>query len=249
MTEASDANWIRRFHPAEAGSVRLVCLPHAGGSASFYFPMSQALAPAVDVMAVQYPGRQDRRHEPCIEDIGQLADAIATVLEPWLDRPMALFGHSMGATLAFEVTRILESKYDFTPQHLFVSGRRAPSLQRDERVHLAGDDGIVREMLALQGTDAALLADDELLRMALPALRADYKAIETYRAEPGASVRAPMTVLTGDADPRVAVPEADAWSAHTSGGFDRKVFSGGHFYLAAHRKEIVSVISDRLFSA
>ncbi|MBT2479331.1 thioesterase II family protein [Streptomyces sp. ISL-94] len=249
MTEASEASWIRRFHPADGSSVRLVCLPHAGGSASFYFPMSQALAPAVDVMAIQYPGRQDRRHEPCIEDIGQLANAIAAVLEPWLDRPTALFGHSMGATLAFEVTRILEAKYDFTPEHLFVSGRRAPSLHRDERVHLAGDDGIVREMLALQGTDAAVLADDELLRMALPALRGDYKAIETYRAEPGATVRAAMTALTGDADPRVAVADADAWSAHTSGGFGRKVFPGGHFYLAAQQKEIVSVISDRLFSA
>ncbi|MFE3329480.1 thioesterase II family protein [Streptomyces sp. NPDC059176] len=246
---ASGSAWIRRFHPAPDSSIRLTCLPHAGGSASFYHPMSQAFSGRLDVMAVQYPGRQDRRREPCIEDIGTLALAIAAELEPCLDRPMALFGHSMGATLAFEVSRVLERKYGFTPLHVFVSGRRAPSIHRDETIHLRGDDGIVREMLALQGTDAAVLADEELLRMALPALRGDYRAIERFRAEPGAVTAAPVTALTGDADPRVSIADAEAWRGHTTGHFDLRVFTGGHFFPAQNQGEIVKLISSQILSS
>ena len=250
MTEPAVASaWIRQFHPAPDSAVRLVCLPHAGGSASFYFPLSQALSDRLDVMAIQYPGRQDRRREPCIEDIGDLARAIAAELEPRLDRPMALFGHSMGATLAFEVTRVLERTYHFTPAHVFVSGRRAPSVHREETVHLRGDDGILREMLALQGTDAGVLADEELLRMALPALRGDYRAIETYRAEPGAVVTAPVTALTGDSDPRVSIGDAEAWRPHTEGRFDLRVFTGGHFFLAQHQKEITGLVARQLLAS
>lgn len=102
--------WIRRFHPRPDGDVRLVCLPHAGGSASFFFPVSQAMPPSVDVLCVQYPGRQDRRAEPVIDSIPDLADQVFAALLPWADRPLAFFGHSMGATLAFEVARRLERR-------------------------------------------------------------------------------------------------------------------------------------------
>src|SRR5947207_7750544 len=103
---SDDGLWIRRFHPAPPGTPRLVCLPHAGGSASFYFPVSRALSPAVDVLAVQYPGRQDRRHERCVDNIPELAAQVLAVLRPWLTGPTALFGHSMGASLAFELARL-----------------------------------------------------------------------------------------------------------------------------------------------
>lgn len=244
----TDSAWIRRFHPNPDSGVRLICLPHAGGSASFFHPMSRALSGRADVVALQYPGRQDRRMEPCVEDIGELALAIAAELAPCLDRPVALFGHSMGATLAFEVSRLMERKYAFTPAHVFVSGRRAPSIHRDETVHLRGDDGIVREMLALQGTDSAVLADEELLRMALPALRGDYRAIERYRAESGAVTAAPVTALTGDSDPRVSVADADAWRSHTTGRFELKVFPGGHFFPAKNQEAIVELISSQIHS-
>nr|BAW35601.1 putative type II TE [Streptomyces sp. RK95-74] len=244
--QREDSVWIRRFHPAPDSPFRLVCLPHAGGSASFYFPMSQALSPAIDVICLQYPGRQDRRMDPRIEDIGEYADAIAAELKPWLDLPTAFFGHSMGATLAFEVTRRLERDADFSPVALFASGRRAPSTHRDENVHRRDDDGIVREMKVLSGTDSRVLGNEEILRMAMPAIRGDYKAIETYRAEPGAAVRAPITVLTGDSDPRTSLEEAEAWRAHTTGGFDIQVLPGGHFFLANHQERINKLVSETL---
>lgn len=114
MTTASsaasdDGLWLRCFHPAPEAKVRLVCFPHAGGAASFFFPMAEMLLPNVEMLAVQYPGRQDRRSEKCLDSVQGLAVAIAGQLRRRTDLPLALFGHSLGATVAFEVARLLES--------------------------------------------------------------------------------------------------------------------------------------------
>ncbi|MGC9381243.1 thioesterase II family protein [Streptomyces sp. MH13] len=242
----ASSRWIRRYHPSEGSQVRLVCLPHAGGSASFYFPMSQALAPALDVLSVQYPGRQDRRDEPGITDMACYADELAGELLPWLDRPLAFFGHSMGAVLAFEVTRRLERDHGVTPVRIFASGRRAPSSHRHETVHLRDDDGVVAEMRELSGTDSRILGDEEILRMVLPAIRTDYTAIENYRAAPEDVVHTPITVLTGEADPRTTREEAESWGKHTTSDVEIHCFPGGHFFLANHQERIMKIVSERL---
>jgi pyochelin biosynthetic protein PchC len=129
-TEGHENTWIRRYHPATPGSIQLVCLPHPGGSATFYFPVSRALAPDVDVLAIQYPGRQDRRME---RSVPELARRIFRVLDDRTDRPLALLGHSTGASLAFEMARLLEHEEGVVPRRLFASGRRAPSRYREEQ--------------------------------------------------------------------------------------------------------------------
>lgn len=239
MTDTSTATdrWVRRYHPAAAPTFRLMCFPHAGGSASFYFPVSAALSSTVEVLALQYPGRQDRRREQPIGTVAAMADQLAAALRPWTDVPFAFFGHSMGAVLAFETALRLD-KDGISPTMLFASGRRAPSLNYHESVHQRDDDGLVAELKKLSGTDERVLGDEEMLRMVLPAIRSDYKAIETYRCEPGARVSCPITVLTGDTDPRTTLDDARAWQEHTEGSFDMAVFSGGHFYLANHQQEI-----------
>ncbi|CNE41348.1 putative thioesterase involved in non-ribosomal peptide biosynthesis [Mycobacterium tuberculosis] len=242
--------WIRRFHPAAEGAPRLVCLPHAGGSASFYFPVSKALSPRVEVLAVQYPGRQDRRLEPCVRDIGALADRICEALGPWTSGGApALFGHSMGATLGFEVAWRLEQRANLVVPHLFASGRRAPSTHRDERVHERDDAGVLEELRLLDGTEVGLLENPETRDMVLPAIRGDYTAIETYRPSPGAVLSGPVTVLTGDADPKTRLDEARAWAAHTTGPFDLKVYRGGHFFLLQHVPEVLDLIAGTLAPA
>jgi pyochelin biosynthetic protein PchC len=238
-------DWIRRYHPAPNAPTRLVCLPHAGGAASFFFPVSRALSPAVDVLAVQYPGRQDRRQEPLIDDIRTLADLVAAALTPWLDRPIALFGHSVGATLAFEVALRLE-RDGTAPLVLFASGRRAPSRHRDEQIHLADDATLVGELRRLSGTGSQMLSDDELIQMILPAIRSDYKAAETYRYRPGPALRCPLIALTGDADPEVTLDEAGAWREHTSGLFELRVFPGGHFFLNDHATTLTALIRQEM---
>ncbi|MEV0441460.1 alpha/beta fold hydrolase [Streptomyces spectabilis] len=248
MTTAASADlWVRSYHPAPAARRRLVCFPHAGGSASFYFPVSAALSEVADVIALQYPGRQDRHTERGIETIGEMADRIAEALRGHTTLPLTFFGHSMGAVLAFEVARRLE-KDGQAPVHVFASGRRAPSRFRPENVHQRDDDGIIAEMRKLSGTDPRVLGDEELLRMVLPAIRSDYTAIETYRAEAGAQIGSPITVLVGDDDPRTTLDEARAWEPHTLGSFDMKVFSGGHFYLTDHAQDVIAVLKEHLTS-
>lgn len=238
--------WVRRSHPAPNSRVRLVCLPHAGGSASFYFPMSRALAPAVEVLAIQYPGRQDRRHEPNIPSLPHLADQIFEAVRRLDDRPLALFGHSMGAVLAYEVALRMQDAGLPSPVRLFTSGRRAPSCEREERIHMESDDQMIAELRKLSGTSSAMLTDPELLEMIMPAIRSDYRAVETYRHVPGRKVDCPVTVITGDADPRVSVDEAAAWEDHTTGPTDLHVLPGGHFYLVDQSARVVELLAERL---
>lgn len=226
--------------------MRLLCLPHAGGSASAYFALSRTLTPEVEVLSVQYPGRQDRRSEPLLGSIGELRDGIAGALEPWRDRPLALFGHSMGAVLAYELARLLSSDGGTPPAHLFVSGRGNPA----QRVEMPLDELDDRAMIAalddLGGTSIGLLDDEEVLRMVAPAIRSDYRAVRTYRHTPGPLLPCPVTALVGDADAMAAVEEVEKWRDHTSADFRLKVFQGGHFYLSNQFQKVGELVYDRL---
>jgi surfactin synthase thioesterase subunit len=238
--------WLRRYRAAPTPRVRLICFPHAGGSASYFVRVSRQLPPEIDVLAVQYPGRQDRRHEPCVEDIGSLADRILPELLPLADRPLALFGHSMGAAVAFETARRLEES-GVEPKVLFASSRPSPATVLGGRLHRSGDQAIIAEMQRLNATDASVLADPAFLDMVLPVLRSDYKAVETYRCRPPhATVACSVVALVGDADPQAPHEECLRWEEHTRGRFDLHVFEGGHFYLDDHAESVLRIITERL---
>jgi surfactin synthase thioesterase subunit len=238
--------WVRRYHPIGRPGVRLACFPHAGGSASFYRPMSAALAGAVDVMALQYPGRQDRRTTPCVDSVDELAEQILEALLPWADEPFAFFGHSMGAVLAYEVAKRMEQRRLPSPVRLIVSGRRAPTRRRPARVHLLDDDGIVAELRSLSGSDPRVLGDEEMLRTILPAVRSDYAAIETYVCTDPAPVSCPVTVLSGDRDPQVTLDDAREWQSHARGGFSMHILRGGHFFLMEQPDEVIRIVRESL---
>ncbi|MFI6346156.1 thioesterase II family protein [Streptomyces sp. NPDC050560] len=239
--------WFRRYVPSDGAAVRLVCFPHAGGSASAFLPLARALAPSVEVLAVQYPGRQDRFREPCVDSVHELARLSTLALRDRGDRPFALLGHSLGAIVAYEIARNLAAAGDDAPVHLFVSGRRAPHHHREETVHRLSDDALVAEVGALGGTGSRILADPETRALVLPALRSDYRASETYRHRPGAALRCPVTALTGDADPRTTVPEAADWRDHApADAFELIVFEGDHFYLNNRTTEFATALRERL---
>jgi pyochelin biosynthesis protein PchC len=254
MTDtAESALWARRYgrderYDGRSAAVRLVCFPHAGASASTYFPLAAALPAGIDVLGVQYPGRQDRFREPCVESITVLAERVHRALRPLLDRPFAFFGHSMGAMLAHEVARLAAADGGPQPSWLGLSGRRAPSVGRDERLDLDDDAVLVREILRTGGTDRRVVEDPELLALLLPAVRADYRAVASYTHVPGPPLSVPVTVFTGEDDPKVTVAEADAWSAFTTGGFDLRVFPGGHFFLHddGPRAEVARIVAEAL---
>ncbi|MFI5756569.1 thioesterase II family protein [Streptomyces sp. NPDC051569] len=234
--------WLRRFHTAAPGAPRLFCFPHAGGNASYYFPFSALLAPGTEMLAVQYPGRQERFNEPCVESMTELADRIAAELADWTREPFALFGHSMGATLAFEVACRLRAN-GAEASALFVSGRRAPSVPAPGSVHLATDEELIADIRLLGGTDTRMLDHPELLAAILPAVRSDYVATETYRYQGASRLDCPITAFIGDVDPRVNSAQAEAWADHTTERFRLRVFDGGHFYLVRHLDAIVDSIT------
>ena len=241
---ASD-RWFRVYHPAP-DSMRLYCFPHAGGTASFFYPWSKALAGDIEVLAVQYPGRQDRGGEPRVRTIPELADRIHAAIRPQLTEPFAFFGHSMGAVLAFEVACRIARDGQPGPAHLFVSGRRAPSRVRHEELHRATTAALTAELRALGGTDPRIFAEPDLLDLVLPTIRDDYRAIETYRFEAAPPLPCGITALVGDSDPKVGIDDAAAWSEHTLGRFDLRIFPGGHFYLDECRTGALDVISSVL---
>ncbi|CAM3971828.1 thioesterase II family protein [Kibdelosporangium persicum] len=241
----TDDRWIRRFSPAPEATARLVCLPHAGGAASYYLPVAKALAPKVEVLAIQYPGRQDRRSEPCLETCQKMADGVFAALKPWTDKPLTVFGHSMGASVAFELVRRLEDA-GVRPTALFASGRRAPSRNRDERVHTLDDNGLIAEVKRLGGAGSHLLDDEDIRSMVLPAIRGDYRAAETYRWTPGPKLTTPIFAFTGTADPKVDEDEARAWAEHTTGRFVFRSFPGDHFYIDTNADAVIGAIAEHI---
>jgi surfactin synthase thioesterase subunit len=241
-----DEKWLRRYHDDRPdGSLRLVCFPYAGGSASYFLRLSKELASSMEVLAVQYPGRQDRRLEPPLTSLPDLADQAYQAVRTLDDRPTAFFGHSMGSIVAFEVARRMEAE-GRGPVRLFASARRSPTASYPESVHTLDDAGLVAELRRLSGTDQMFLDDPDLLALILPALRADYTAIETHWADPGSTVHCPISALVGDEDPRASVEEMRSWERHTTEAFDLTVFPGGHFYLTDQVAQVATLIGDRL---
>lgn len=244
-----DSTWFRRFGPTPEGRMRLVCFPHAGGAASSFLPLSRALGGRLDVLAVQYPGRQDRRREEPYGAITAHADALAEALEPLTGEPYALFGHSMGAVLAYETTRRLAAAGRPGPRRVFLSGRGAPSRLPNAHDRLGSDAEILAAVRGLGGTGHAVLDDPELLDMVMPALRADYGALGTYTWDGGPPLDSPVTAIVGDADPVVAINEAAAWHDHTTGDFGLEILPGGHFYLDERTADVCEIITNGLLAA
>ncbi|GAA2332152.1 thioesterase II family protein [Streptomyces violaceusniger] len=243
---------LRRFSPRGHAPIRLVCFPHAGGSAGTYRTWAVQAPADVEVCAVQYAGRGDRYHEEAAENMGDLVGPIATdlVRAGFAAAPEALvlFGHSMGAVAAYETARRLSARGQH-PAALIVSGHPAPSLARGATVHQGTDAELLADLRRLGGTAGNLLDNDDLMEVMLPTIRRDYQAIETYRWQPGAKLRIPITVLYGDEDEEVLGDEADAWHEVTEGDCTVVVFPGAHFYLEEQSEAVLARVLSSVRAA
>ncbi|GAA2585645.1 alpha/beta fold hydrolase [Actinomadura fulvescens] len=238
------SDWLRQGFPADAGAPTVVCFPHAGGSAGFFAPLAEALAPAVRVLAVQYPGRLDRRGEPPLEDLRELARRTAAAIAedgPGI-APLAFFGHSMGSLVAYEAALLGERGLGHTPDVLFVSGGRTPGSSRVDPAVLRSDESLIETVLRLGGTSRALLESADLRELVMPALRADYRALRAYTAVPGTRIGCPIIALAGSDDPVANPVEVARWRDHTAGRFRFRVFPGDHFYLTPRLADVADAV-------
>ena len=246
--------WLGGAADTGDAPTRLFCFTHAGGGAAFFHPWRQALLPEIDVCPIILPGREARLREQPYTRIEQLLDPLLDALAPYLDRPFAVFGHSMGSVVAYETARRLEAAGGPQPICLFASGRRAPTLPaRREPLHRLQGDAFLHAVSTLNGVPDQVLRQPEVFTLFLPALRADFELNEVYAPLPGPRLHCPVSALTGDADPEVDLDEMAAWRAVTEGPFTLRVFRGDHFYLkgapadllAALRADLRRLTADR----
>ncbi|WP_241840545.1 SDR family NAD(P)-dependent oxidoreductase [Frankia sp. CcI49] len=241
----SGASNRSRSGPAVPGGVYI--LPHAGGSAAFFSGLATRLADVRGAVVVQYPGRYERFREPTATSVAQLADeVVARILA---DRaadgagPLVLFGHSMGATVAFEAAHQLEER-DVAVTHLVVSARNPPPRTTRTLPTEFSDEELLADMLRLGATSPALLADDDFRAALLTTTRADYVAVATYAHLRERELRCPVTAVCGDSDQVADLAAMDGWRSFTTGGFTSRSFAGGHFYLTDHESALASLLLE-----
>ena len=241
--------WFRIPHPRPAARIRLICLPHAGGGAGAYRSWPASLSPGVELVAVQPPGREDRLDEPPPASLEALAAALAAAMPSVGDRPYVLFGHSMGAAVAYETCLALRRQGLTPPVHLVVSGREAPGRERGGNVHRGGDAALRAELRRLGLTPPELIDNPDWWAMARPILHHDYRLIETYRPAEAAPLAIPITAFVGERDPELAPGDSEAWAARTSAGFALHRFPGDHFYLIGQRHGVIRALQSLLDAA
>jgi medium-chain acyl-[acyl-carrier-protein] hydrolase len=241
------ASWVagpRRSHP---GRIRLVCFPCAGGGASSYYSWSAALAPDIDVCAIQLPGREARVSEQPFTRLDALLERLTAALVPHLDGPFALFGHSMGALLAYETARQLRRSHGLTAVHVFASGRRAPGLPPSEPpVHAWPDRDLLRHLGDLNGIPDEIFRDRAFMNEMLPVFRADLTLCETYQYRQDLPLTCDLTVLGGDSDPHVPAADLEAWHTETTGRCQVMVLPGDHFFIRTASRAVLDVVTGAL---
>jgi surfactin synthase thioesterase subunit len=214
-------------------ALRLIALPYAGGAAATYYRWRQILPTQFDVVPISLPGREARFAERPQTDLRTLVSEIADALVPALDRPFAILGHSMGAWLAFELARELRRREMPMPSVVIAAASPAPDRPRSTQpMHQLPDADFVAEMSRrFDGIPRAVREDGELLRLLLPAMRADIELIERYQYSEEPPLACDILAIGGTDDHAVSATKLAEWRRHTSGRFSNRLLPGGHFFL------------------
>ncbi len=225
------SKWISALSKPARVNMRLFCFPFAGGAAQAFKDWGSLLPKDVQVLGVQYPGRSSRFTEPAFTAVADIAEALRSEIRPFLDKPFAFFGHSLGASISYELARLLRAE-GLQPGYLLVSGRRAPHLPRNrELIYNLPEDQFRVKISELNGTPPEILEHEELMDLMAPILRADFTASETYAFHPGVKMDAPLAAFGGAKDPDVEEEAIEAWREHTDGPFSAHMLPGDHFFL------------------
>ncbi|MFE0593070.1 beta-ketoacyl synthase N-terminal-like domain-containing protein [Micromonospora echinospora] len=244
---ADPADWLVRGAPDPDARLRLFCLPYAGGNAALFRTWPGELPDGVEVCPIQLPGREQRHREPAFTQMSALVQMLGGVLRPYLDRPFALFGHSMGGLVAYELTRHLRRRELPAPTHLYVSAARAPHLpDLEPPLHRLPEARLIEKLRAMDGTPEEMLGDPETIALYLPVLRADFALVETriHQTEPPLDV--PLTAFGGERDDKVTEEQLAAWRDQTTSGFALEMLPGDHFFVQRERAGLLAALSARL---
>lgn len=241
-------SWIEFRQPLPKASLKLFCFPYAGGSAALYRTWQGHLPPSIEVCPVQLPGRARRLGEALLLSIPEMVEATAEGLRSHLAGPFAFFGYSMGALLGFELARLLQAQKRTPPLSLIVAGSRAPHLQALERsTYELPDAEFLQELRTINGTPREILDDPEAMQLLLPIIRADFKAIQTYRYEPGPKVNCPIAAFGGLEDNYVESEHVRAWQEYTSADFSYSMLPGDHFFINQSLPAVLREVHLSLF--
>jgi surfactin synthase thioesterase subunit len=236
MTSKEAEHWLRRCGAAPGTRARLLCLPYAGGGWTVYTDWDRMVPKHVEVRAAQLPARQDRLGERGLTRIETIVERLAAALGALAPAPLVLLGHSMGGLVAYELARALEAAG--RPARALVVGGLAPpsTLPRDTPIHRLQGRAFLDALHRRFGTPRALLDNEDLMELALPSLRADLEAFETYIGRTGTPpLGAPITVLRGSRDPRTRAEDAAAWGELTSAGVTMHAVEDSHFFVTSSR--------------
>lgn len=241
--------WLVRPVSRLTAALRLFCVPYAGVGPSAFRGWAQSLPPSIEVLHVLTPGRESRLRETAVANVAALAHEIASAIAPFSHAPFALFGHSLGGLIAFEVARALREEGLGTPVRLFASACRAPHVPYPfEPLHRLDEEQL---LLALNdrydgSVPKEVMEDRELRALLVPALRADLTALETYQHRRDRPLDCPISVFGGTLDRTIAREALTAWSAHSTRAVRLRLFEGGHFYLQSGRQALLSEITADL---
>ena len=237
--------WLDHVRPIPQVSARLFCLPHAGGDALQYMHWQPYFLPSIQVCPIQLPGRGRRMAQRPLRSARSIAEAAHANLGALLHEPFALFGHSMGALIAYELGCVLEDR-GIVPEVLIVAAKSAPHLPARRARGLLPDDELIRELSVLDGTPREILADRSSLQFYLPLIRSDFAVVDTYVYDRKSRLTCPIVCFGGCGDPTTTIECLAAWSVHTAGAFELVMFPGNHFFVRQETAAVCRAIVTRL---
>jgi medium-chain acyl-[acyl-carrier-protein] hydrolase len=225
---------------------RLFCFHYAGGSGSMFLPWTKWLPDEVELVAVQLPGRENRSDEPLVHSMELITQPLADAITPLLDKPFALFGHSTGAAISFELVRELRKRALPQPRLLVASGQNAPRFKPAVLRHLLSDPEFIEVIRRCKGTPDAVLSSPLFVEMLLPRIRADGAVYETYRYQPQAPLDCRIVLFHGVEDDMVTSEGLAGWRLETRHSFERYGFAGSHLFLHQEEAALGALINREL---
>jgi medium-chain acyl-[acyl-carrier-protein] hydrolase len=228
--------------------VRLFCFSYAGGSASTFRGWPTGFPADIQVCPIELPGRGTRFKEPPSQQLVPLARAVGEGILPYLDRPFAIFGHSMGGRLGFEVCRDLEARFGIQPLVFFASGTTSPEISEPNPAHNLPDDLLIARLRELNQSRPGTFDYPELLQLMIPVLRADLSVSETYVYKAGPRLLCPMVVLGGISDLETTQEGLQGWKQYAI-SFKMKMFPGDHFFINTAKTLVLKTILDEIRTA